>query len=67
MHWSLFADNLAIYITTRNQREETKALQSVTNKLEAWTVVRGPTFSLRKMYLKKEGRETKYNTMYRHL
>ena len=33
---SLFADDLAKYITTRNQRETTSALQRVTNKLDAW-------------------------------
>ena len=31
---SLFADDLAIYITTKNQRVATRALQGVTNRLE---------------------------------
>ena len=37
-------DNLKIYITTRNQREPIRALQVVTNKLDAWTMERGLTF-----------------------
>ena len=36
---SLLADDLVIFIT-RNQRVATKALQEVTNKLDAWTVER---------------------------
>ena len=32
---SLFADDLVIYITTRNQRMAARALQGVTNKLDA--------------------------------
>ena len=42
---SLFADDLAIYITTRNQRVATRALQGVTNKLDAWAAGRGLTSS----------------------
>ena len=42
---SLFADNLAIYITTRNQRMTTIALQGVNNKLDTWIVERGFSFS----------------------
>ena len=37
-------DNLKIYITTRNQKEAIRALQVVTNKLDAWTMERGLTF-----------------------
>ena len=33
---SLFADDPAIYITTKNQRVATRALQGVTNRLEVW-------------------------------
>ena len=45
MEWmeSLFADDLAIYITTRNQRVPSRALQKVTNKQQ-----RGDPFSLNK-------------------
>ena len=32
---SLFANDLAIYITTKNQRVATRTLQGVTNRLEA--------------------------------
>ena len=39
MDGSLLADDLVIFIT-RNQRVATKALQEVTNKLDAWTVER---------------------------
>ena len=42
---SFFADDLAIYITTRNQRVPTRSLQGMTNKLDAWAVMRGLTFS----------------------
>ena len=45
---SLFADNLAIYITTKNQRVATRALQGVTNRLEAWAAERDLTFSTSK-------------------
>ena len=41
---SLFADNLAIYITTKNQRVAARALQGVTNKLDAWAVEKALTF-----------------------
>ena len=34
---SLFADNLAIYITTRSQRVATRALQGMTNKTVSMT------------------------------
>ena len=37
---SLFADDLAIYITRRSQRVASRALQGVTNKLDAWTAER---------------------------
>ena len=39
VHGSLFADNLAIYIT-RSQRVESRALQGVNNKLDVWPAVR---------------------------
>ena len=42
---SLFADDVAIYITTRNKRVATRALQEVTNKLDAWKAERRITFS----------------------
>ena len=42
---SLFADDLEIYITTRNQRVVARALQGVTNKLDAWAAERGLTLS----------------------
>ena len=45
---SLFADDLAIYITTRNQRMAARALQGVTNKLDTWAVERGLSFSPKK-------------------
>ena len=32
---SLFADNLVVYVTTRNQRVVTRAWQGVINKLNA--------------------------------
>ena len=41
---SLFADDLAIYIT-RNQRVAARALQRLTNKLDAWAAERGLIFS----------------------
>ena len=41
---SLFADNLTIYITTKNQRVAARALQGVTNKLDAWAVEKALTF-----------------------
>ena len=42
---SLFADDLAIYITTRSQRVASRALQEVTNKLDAWAAEKGLSFS----------------------
>ena len=48
VYGSLFADDLAIYITTRNQRMVARVLQGVTNKLNAWAAERGLTFSTRK-------------------
>ena len=45
MDGSLFADDLAIYITTRNQGVAARALQGVTNKLDAWAAKRGLKFS----------------------
>ena len=44
MDGSLFADDLAIHITTRNQRVTARALYVVTNKLDAWASQRGWTF-----------------------
>ena len=41
---SLFADDLAISITTRNQRVAYVALQEVTNKLDACAGEKGFTF-----------------------
>ena len=38
VYGSLFADDLAIYIPTRNQRVAARALQGVNNKLDAWVV-----------------------------
>ena len=50
-------DNLAIYITTRNQRVGSRALQGVTNKLNAWAAERGLSFSFNKtvsmMFIKR--------------
>ena len=42
---SLFAHDLAIYITTRSQRVDSTVLQGVTNKLDARAAERGMTFS----------------------
>ena len=39
------ADNLAIYITTRNRRVAARALQGVTKKLDIWAAERGLKFS----------------------
>ena len=44
----LFADNLAIYITTRNQKVAARALQAVTNKIDAWAAEKGLIFSTSK-------------------
>ena len=41
---SLFAEDLAIYITTRNQRVTARALQGVTNNLDTWAAERGLKF-----------------------
>ena len=41
---SLFADDIAIYITTRNQRVPNRAMQGMINKLDAWTAERGLAF-----------------------
>ena len=40
---SIFADNLTIYITTRNQRVAARTLQGMTNKLDAWATESGLT------------------------
>ena len=59
MDGSLFADDLAIYIT-RNQRVAARALQGVSNKLDAWAAERGLTFSPNKtasMAFKKKNKE----------
>ena len=48
VHESFFADHLAIYITTRNKRVETRALQGVTNKLNVLAAERGLAFSTNK-------------------
>ena len=45
---SLFADDLAIYITTRKQRVISRALEGVTNNIDAWAAERSLTFSPRK-------------------
>ena len=45
MDGSIFADDLAIYIPTRNQRVSARSLQGVTNKLDAWAAERGLKFS----------------------
>ena len=42
---SLFADDLVIYISTKNQRVASRTLQEVTNKLDVWAVERRLTFS----------------------
>ena len=55
---SLSADDLAIYITTKSQRVASRALQGVTNKLDAWAAGRCLTFSLSK-HLEREDREMK--------
>ena len=39
------ANDLAIYIITRSQRVASRALQRVTNKLDAWAADRGLNFS----------------------
>ena len=42
---SLFVDDMAIYLTTRNQRVAVRALQGVTKKLDAWAAERGLAFT----------------------
>ena len=63
MDESFFADDLAVYITTRNQRVASRALQEVNNKLDAWTVKRGLTFSTSKIgnmvFIKRRKRNEK--------
>ena len=51
---SLFADDLAIYITTRNQRVAARALKGVTNNLDAWATERGLIFFTNKTVKEKE-------------
>ena len=41
---SLFADDVAIYITIRSQRMAARALQGVSNKLDTWAAEWGLTF-----------------------
>ena len=45
MDGSLFADDLAIYITTRSKTVASRALQGVTNKLDARAAEKDLTFS----------------------
>ena len=45
---SLFVDDLALYITIRNQRVAVRALQRVTNKFEVWAAEKRLTFSTSK-------------------
>ena len=45
---SFFADEIAIYITTRNKKVAARALQGNTNKLDAWAVEKSLTFSTNK-------------------
>ena len=45
---SLFANDLAIYITTRTLRVATRALKTTTKKLETWATERGLKFSTSK-------------------
>ena len=40
----LFAEDLVIQITTRNQTVTARALQGVTSKLDAWAAEREPIF-----------------------
>ena len=42
---SPFADNLAIYITTRYQRVASRALQGMINKLDGWAAEKELIFS----------------------
>ena len=41
---SHFADDLVIYITTRNQKVAARGLQGMTNKLDTWAGGRDLTF-----------------------
>ena len=43
-----FADNLIIYIITRNQKVAARAIQGVTSELDAWAAERRLTFSTSK-------------------
>ena len=64
---SLFADDLEIYITTRNKRVATRALQGVTIKLDACAVERGLTFSPNKtvsMIFRKRNEEPMKTKLY---
>ena len=45
---SLFADDLTIYITTKNQRVATRALQGVTNRLEVWAAGKNNKYDFQK-------------------
>ena len=49
VYGSHFTDDLAIHIAIRSQRVISRALQGVTNKLDAYTVERGLTFSISKI------------------
>ena len=59
----IFADNLAKYITTRNQSVAARALQGVTNKLDAWVAERVLILFTSKtvniVFIKKEEKKTK--------
>ena len=48
MDGSLFVDDLAIYIITKNQRVTARALQRVINKLDTWAAKRGLSISFSK-------------------
>ena len=60
MNGSIFPDDLAIYITTRNQRIATRALKGVNNELDEWAVESGITFFSKKpinmIFIKKQKR-----------
>ena len=56
--WSLFADVLAIYITTRSQRVASRALQGVTNMLDAWKHPTCKTVSMTFRKRRKKNEET---------
>ena len=60
MDESLFADDLAVYITTKNQRVITRTLQRVNKKLDVWAAERGLTFTTSKtvnMIFRKRNKE----------